>query len=120
VRGRHQRQLPGVCLRRNNEEDQLQAAVAQLLDLHEWCWLHVPNGGARDAVTGAILKRLGVKKGFPDVLALERWELGDRSGFGIAIELKAKHGTVKPAQTAWLEALSARGVLAHVCRSMDD
>jgi len=28
---------------------------------------HIPNGGARDGRTGAVLKRTGVKPGVPDI-----------------------------------------------------
>ena len=58
---------------RRNEEHRIQAA------LFEWAkyasakhpglklMFAIPNGGARDAVTGAMLKREGVKPGVPDI-----------------------------------------------------
>lgn len=50
----------------------------------------VPNGGARNAVTGAILKREGVMRGIPDIFI--DWP---RCGYhGLRIELKRRKGGV--------------------------
>jgi hypothetical protein len=75
----------------------------------------VPNGGARDVVTGARMKREGQKKGVPDlVLACPR------NGYhGLFIELKTKKGRVSPEQSEWLRQLSAQGYRAEVCRGAD-
>ncbi len=71
----------------------------------------VPNGGRRDAVTGARLKAEGVKAGVPDV-----WLPVARGDYhGLVIELKAGKGRPSPEQRAWLEALKSQGYLALVC-----
>lgn len=71
----------------------------------------VPNGGARNVVTGQRLKQEGVKRGVPDV-----WLPVARCGYhGLVIELKAGKGRPTPEQKAWLQALTDEGWLALVC-----
>ena len=71
----------------------------------------VPNGGARNVVTGQRLKQEGVKRGVPDV-----WLPVARGGYhGLVIELKAGRGQPSAEQKAWLKALAAQGWLARVC-----
>jgi hypothetical protein len=76
----------------------------------------VPNGGYRMEQTGARLKSEGVKAGVPDLCLPVA-----RQGFhGLFIELKARHGTLKPTQQAWLAALNEQGYLAVVCWGADE
>ena len=72
----------------------------------------VPNGGRRDAVTGARLKAEGVKAGVPDIILPVA-----RGGYhGLFIELKAGKNTATAEQRGWLAALAAQGYRAAVCR----
>lgn len=58
----------------------------------------VPNGGARHAVTGAILKREGVRRGVPDVMC----DVPGGQGYsGLALEFKAPKGVMSREQIAW-------------------
>lgn len=71
----------------------------------------MPNGGRRDAVTGARLKAEGVRAGVPDLCLpypSGRWH-------GLYIELKAPGGSASPEQRRWLEALRACGYRAELC-----
>ena len=80
-------------------------------------WLHhSPNGGKRDAFTGAQMKALGVKAGFPDLI------LPARAGAfsGLVIEMKSSTGQTSPAQNEWLAHLTAQGWRVEVCRSADE
>lgn len=72
----------------------------------------IPNGGARDAVTGARLKREGVVKGMPDLILCCA-----RSGrHGLYIELKrAKGGRVSQSQRELFPLLEAQGYGVAVC-----
>jgi hypothetical protein len=74
--------------------------------------IHVPNGGARDVITGAKLKASGVKRGVPDyILFVARGEY-----HGLAIELKRlRGGTLSPEQKEWLNDLRSEGWRAEVC-----
>ena len=65
-------------------EDALQIATARLLDSTGLVWTHVPNGGLRNKIVAAKLKRMGVKAGVPDVLIFNP----AAENCGVAIELK--------------------------------
>lgn len=76
----------------------------------------IPNGGARTAVTGAMLKREGVKKGIPDLLlACPRRACG-----GLFIEMKKKGGKVSQEQREWLAKFIMQGYQAEVCYSAEE
>lgn len=72
----------------------------------------IPNGGRRDAATGARLKAEGVLAGVPDVfLACPR-----PPHAGLYIELKRKAGgRASPAQKAMLATLEESGYAVAVC-----
>ena len=72
----------------------------------------IPNGGRRDAATGARLKAEGVLAGVPDVfLACPRTPYA-----GLYIELKRKAGgRASPAQKAMLATLEESGYAVAVC-----
>lgn len=73
---------------------------------------HVPNGGKRNKVEAAKLKRQGVKAGVPDICLP-----APRYGYhGLYIELKRQHeGTVSEDQAEWIEYLAHEGYVAAVC-----
>lgn len=83
-------------------------------------WCHVPNGGNRNLVVGAELKREGVKRGVPDVLIFDP-PPSDPTKVGVAVELKPtkrSDPTAAPTkqQLAWLAALRERnwvGLIAY-------
>jgi hypothetical protein len=82
---------------------------------------HVPNGGPRDARTGARLKAQGVKAGVPDVvLPVSRRRAGSGPNGacygGCYVELKVGRGRLSPAQSGWLVALRAAGNVAAVAQ----
>jgi len=90
----------------------------------------IPNGGKRDAITGAMLKSEGVRRGVPDIcLAVARGKY-----HGLFIELK--RADLKPSakaamqdfrkmglsvyQSEWLDALRAEGYAAGVCYGYEE
>lgn len=82
-------------------------------------WLHhSPNGGKRAAMTGAQMKALGTKRGFPDLIC----PVPSPRGFvGLALELKSERGRPSPEQSAWLSALVGAGWWANrVLRSAEE
>ena len=96
--------------------------------LIEWCeWnrgkypeldliFAVPNGEKRDPVTGAKLKKAGVKPGVSDIILPVA-----RSGYhSLAIEMKTGKGQLSPVQRQWMAKLREQGWLAVVCRSADE
>ncbi len=77
--------------------------------------LHVPNGGRRDAISGARLKAQGVRAGVPDLLLPV-----PRQGWaGLWIELKAGRGKVSDVQSAWIDNLRGQGYRVEVCRGWE-
>lgn len=76
----------------------------------------IPNGGARNAVTGARLKAEGVLAGVPDLM------IAEPRGYwaGLFVEMKTEKGRLSEAQSKMQRALIAKGYLFAVCRSFDD
>jgi hypothetical protein len=70
----------------------------------------IPNGGARNAVTGAMLKAEGVTAGVPDLfLAVPMYHF-----HGKFIELKVQPNNPTPEQTAMMERLELQGYSCSV------
>lgn len=104
----------------NQPEHQLQKAVVQHAQMRArldplWGLLFaVPNGGARDAVTGAILKAEGVRRGVPDLCLPV-----SRPGYpgGLFIEMKVPGNRPSKDQKWWHRALISAGHVVEVCYS---
>jgi hypothetical protein len=72
---------------------------------------HVPNGGSRHPIEAANLKRIGVRRGLPDLcLPVKR-----REYIGLWIEMKAPDGRSSPEQREWHEFLRREGHRVEVC-----
>ena len=99
-------------------ESILHSQVAEYLNLLQsqgklW-WLHPANEGKRSVVTGARLKRHGLKPGAPDILI---WLPGDHSA---AIELKTPKGRVSPPQALCMDQMRAFTPNIFICRSFEE
>jgi hypothetical protein len=79
-----------------------------------WWWSHLPSGEKRDVVTGARLKRAGLRRGLPDFMFLSA--LGDTAW----LELKRPDGRLSPEQAAFLDFCRGRGDHVLMARSYDD
>ena len=84
----------------------------------------VPNGGARNAITGARLKDEGVTAGVADlILLLPQWfttwrgEKGCKYA-GLCIEMKTPTGRQSPEQRAWQAAVEAQGYKYAIARDV--
>lgn len=102
-----------------SKEDSLQIAVADYLRLQypKALWIHCPNGGSRNAIEGAKLKKMGVKKGVPDILIFE--PKGDYH-CGLAIELKIAPNKATKEQIDFLADLEKRGWQCELCFDFND
>jgi hypothetical protein len=105
-------------------EDQLQKAVAKLLDSAGMVWTHVPMGGNRSAKTGALMKAMGAKAGVPDVLIFDPMKLYAvpvvYKHIGLAIELKVGKNKPTPTQLEWRDKLTGCDWLWVCCYSVDE
>ncbi len=72
---------------------------------------HIPNGGSRNRMEAANLKKQGVKAGVPDLfLPVPRG-----SYHGLFIELKYGKNTPSENQEKWLKKLNDQGYAAVIC-----
>lgn len=108
-----------------NKPKPTQHEAAEQAQLFEWAEMmsgthpelalmyHIPNGGSRNALEAANLKRQGVKAGVPDIclpVARGRWH---------SLYIEMKYGNNKPTdkQLEWLLALNRQGNGVRVCYS---
>lgn len=76
----------------------------------------VPNGGRRDAVTGAKLKAEGVIAGVSDLIFLKR----NSRYCGLLIEMKKPKGKQSESQKEWERIINTSGEFKYVrCHSFD-
>jgi hypothetical protein len=71
----------------------------------------IPNGGARNAITGRRLKDEGVSPGVPDMFI---------PSLKLFIEFKTTKGKITEQQTEWIDYLQSCGYSVAVCRSVND
>lgn len=77
---------------------------------------HIPNGGSRNTLEAANLKRQGVKAGVPDLCLPVA-----RKGFhGLYIEMKYGRNKTTENQKEWLEELGIQGYCTAVCYGMEE
>jgi hypothetical protein len=99
---------------RNQPQAALQRSVIQHL---RWCapldvWFcHIPNGGARSPIAGAIFKPLGVGQGAPDLIV--------RAGQALFAELKVPGRELNPARVECHDALQRAGALIETADNID-
>ena len=76
----------------------------------------VPNGGRRNKIEAANLKRQGVRAGVADLILLF-----PKGGHGsLCIEMKYKKGTQQDSQKDWQRVEDAAGNKYVVCRSLNE
>jgi hypothetical protein len=73
---------------------------------------HVPNGGWRSRVEGAILKTIGTVAGVPDLIWI-------KNGQVYGLELKAEGGRPTEAQLATIAAMEAAGAYCCIAEGLD-
>lgn len=77
---------------------------------------HIPNGGSRNRLEAANLKRQGVKAGVPDLCLPV-----PKDGYhGLYIEMKYGKNKTTGNQEEWLESLRQYGYKTEVCYGADE
>ena len=105
-------------------EHQLQATVIgwwrlahKAYSLPEYLLFAIPNGGARDSITGARLKAEGVRRGVPDLMLA----VPTRDAHGLFVEMKLQESfnkasaSSKEAQATFSHSLTSRGYAYKLC-----
>lgn len=97
------------------KEDSLQIAVATYLKLQypHALWWHTPNGGSRNAIEAAKLKRMGVLAGVPDIVIVYYSDM-------ICLELKIKPNKQTDTQKEFEKKITAYGHPYAVCYNIDE
>ena len=80
-----------------------------------WLFSHFPSGEARDAKTGAKLKRLGTKKGWPDLILFSP----QRSNGAFFLEVKRRTGRLTEEQKAFRDWAQSHGYPYAVVHDVD-
>lgn len=79
--------------------------------------VHTPNGGGRSLSEGANFKKMGVKKGYPDLIL----DIAKGGYHGLRIELKKVKGSrTTPEQLERIEMLNAEGYYAVIAKGFDE
>lgn len=97
------------------EEDQIQRAVVQHLrarGMPGLVFFHVPNGGRRGKVEGAIFKGLGVRAGVSDLILVHAGKI-------FALELKTETGRPTETQLAFLQDIDRAGAYTAIAPGLD-
>lgn len=96
-------------------EGQLHRALVQQIAvrvLPNVFWAHIPNGEKRSAITGALLKAMGVRRGVPDLFFIQ-------DGKVYFLELKTRKGRLSPDQVALHAALRNAGAIVAIAYGLD-
>jgi hypothetical protein len=103
-------------VKRRRLEQQIQKTIMDHFSIraapNSMLW-HTPNGGYRSKAEAAVMTRLGLKRGLPDLFGL-------RAGALIAIELKSPTGRLSKHQRETIAELTAAGCLVRVIDNIDD
>jgi len=76
------------------------------------CLFHVPNGGARSSVEGAMFKKIGVVPGVADMLLMV-------NSTTYCFELKNKYGKQSPKQVKWQKQIEKNGFNYFIIRDVN-
>lgn len=97
------------------EEDRLHIGLLEYIRLQYPKALvhHSANEGKRTPFEQFKIKRLGLKKGFPDLIIIF-------NGRNLALELKTSKGKPSDEQEAWIEVLQAHGWTGQITYGFDE
>ena len=98
-----------------SNEDAEQEAVIEYCDIRSIPIVHIPNEGKRSISYAAKLKRMGLRKGFPDLFV----PIAKEGKHGLFIEMKYGNGKTSKDQQRWIGLLTREGYLCRVCYGFD-
>ena len=102
----------------NNPESRLQQACVKWFRLQypKLTIFAIPNGGNRDAITGAILRAEGALAGVADLLLMR----ASHGYHGLFIEMKSEKRKQTPSQREFEIRATVAGYRYKLCRSLDE
>jgi rhodanese-related sulfurtransferase len=99
--------------KRKNEEEEEQMALVEWLLYKKIPYFAVPNGGSRNKIEAAKLKKMGVSAGVPDLCI----PVPNKYHHGLYIEMKRRDGGITTEeQQKWIDLLTDNGYCAVVCK----
>ena len=101
---------------RNEHEHRLQTVLAKYLDLNNYTFFAIPNGGWRNKAVAAKLKAEGVKAGVADLLIL----LPNQTFHGLFVEVKIAGNYQQPNQKVFEQKARDCGYEYIIVRSLDE
>ena len=97
-------------------EDQEQTALVQWLEIQKIVFYAIPNGGFRNLLEAAKLKRCGVQSGVPDLCI----PIPSGSYNGLYLELKKLTGKATENQLIWQALLRSNGYMSEIAKGFDE
>lgn len=98
-------------------EAQMQMALVEYCDAKKYPVFHIPNEGKRSEAAGRKLKKMGMRKGIPDLF----FPVPNQKHHGLFIELKRNEkALLGKEQAEWIVYLNELGYRALRCSSLDD
>lgn len=110
-----------VAMESNPLESMEQETVADWLDLHKVLYCASVAGAYLHPATFNRIKKIGYKRGLPDILIFQAPPAYNDKYVGVALEMKRrKGGIVSDEQRVWLEDLNRNGWLVGVMKGADE
>jgi len=100
---------------RNKNEHHLQCVIVQWLDLMNYDFFAIPNGGLRNIRVASALKREGVKAGVADLFICKP----NANYHGLFVELKIGSNKQQPSQVEFEQVVKKHGYQYVVVKSID-
>lgn len=100
-----------------NMKKQIPSEADEQITVIEYCDLkgipiyHIANEGKRTRYTGDLLKRMGMRVGFPDLCV----PVAKGKYHGFYIEMKSHKGKPTNEQISWLKRLKEQGYATAIC-----
>lgn len=99
-----------------SSEAEEQITVIEYCDLKGIPIYHIANEGKRTRYTGDLLKRMGMRRGVPDLCV----PLPKGKFHGFYIEMKSASGKATNEQISWLKRLKENGYATAICHGADE
>lgn len=105
-----------------DEEHKIQSGIIAALSVCTGArWLHaIPNGGKRSKITGARLKKEGVKAGVADLYLPRCSTIGGERYAGLYVEVKTAAGKQSKAQKEFETYATSSGYMYQIIRTTQD